>query len=266
MSEGGAALAGGDITGSIQTAAAVTTIEKIPRNSKMFRDQEILPGLTIDVATYPQDSTHYMAYLPQTDNIYIFGMTYDELENGHDVVVDIGALHESDHALYFRLSANQQIALNDTIMRIVSSNPQAGEVFKQFVKALYTRPGADYLHAHKFDNKEVEKILADDDKKAGLKDKRWLQIDVNGGGQTENLYLALVLTEFFAYMSAGHHQRLLDPQALKSINAQELTEVTTRFRQQFIDNDPKTSDILKQNGGFGLRREIPNFRRFITGE
>lgn len=264
MSESGAALAGGDITGSIQRASTATA--EIPRTPRMFRNQEILPGLVIDVATYPQDSTHYMAYLPETDNIYIFGMTYDELERGHDVVVDIGALHESDHALYFRLSAGQQVALNDTIMGIVSSNPQAKEVFKKFVSALYARPGADYLHTHKFDNQAVEKILVDDDKKAGLKDKRWLQIDVNGNRQNENLYLALVLTEFFAYMTAGHHQKLLDPQALESINARELVEITTFFRQQFIDNDPQILDILGQNGDFGLRREIPNFRRFVTGE
>jgi hypothetical protein len=250
---------------SIPISPEATPVQEVVRVSKMFKDQEVLPGVVIDVATYPQDSSHYMAYLPETDNIYIFGKTYDEIESGHETVTDIGALHETDHAIYMRLSASEQTATNNAVMEIVTSNPEAKKVFQKFVKALYSRPGADYLHAHQFSNVDAEKILTNDDNKAGIKDNRFLDAAVNDEGKVERLRLSLVLTEFFAYMSTGHHDDLLDDASLESINAKELVELTTTFRKQYIDTSEAVTEALAKNGGHGLRREVPDFKKYVRG-
>ncbi len=250
---------------SVSIPPEATPNQEVVRVSKMFKDQEVLPGVVIDVATYPQDSSHYMAYLPETDNIYIFGKTYDEIESGHETVTDIGALHETDHAIYMRLSASEQTATNNVVMEIVISNPEAKKVFQKFVKALYSRPGADYLHAHQFSNVDAEKILTNDDNKAGIKDNRFLDAAVNDEGKVERLRLSLVLTEFFAYMSTGHHEELLEDASLESINAKELVELTTTFREQFIDTNEEVTETLAKNGGHGLKREVPNFKKYVRG-
>lgn len=237
---------------------------KLERKSEWFTGQELSPGLIIDVLTYPQQPDHYMAYMPETDNIYIFGKSYDELEAGHEANIDLAGLHESDHALYFRLPTYKQMELNDIIMGIVTHDAEAANLFKQFVQAMYRRPGGDYLKAHLYSNPEVIKILKRHDEGGGLRDDRYLDIDVDGNGHVERLYLGLVMTEFFAYMSATHHPQLLDEDLLNSINVSEVVGTAKIFREKFIDPNPVVQEKLANHGGHGLRRSIPDFKKYIT--
>ena len=160
-----------------------------------------------------------------------------------------------------------QKASNDLILGLIATNNEAKQYFIKFVQALYRRPKANYLDTHLFSNQKVKAIISHDDHKPGLKDLRFLDVDVDESGKTRKVYLGLVMTEFFAYMSAGHHPiTLLDGDTLENINVKKILANISIFRKKFIDPNPTVIAKLRWNGGHGLRRPIPNFRKYLIDE
>ena len=240
----------------------IATAQKTPtRENKIFKDQELLPGFKIDVVLWPEQKDHYMAYLPTVDKLYIFGKTYDEIEKGNESIVELGGAHEVDHGIYFRLEKDHQFEIGSAVMNLVSQNNRAKEVFKNFSKALYSRKDAGYLETHRYGNSEV--ILENNPVKPGLKDNRWLEIDVDGSGKKEKLFLGLVITELFAYMEMGSHPELCDKNTLDSILATELILAATEFKKCILA-DKTTMEIVKKNGNLGQGRNVPDLRKYIS--
>ena len=230
------------------------------REKKWLKDQELAPDLKIDVICWPEQEEYYMAYMPQTDNIYIFGGTYNELDKGNTDMIGLGASHEVEHAIYFRLDKDRQMAVGSAVAGLVEKDEEAKIIFKDFVKKLYARPGGDYLKKHQFGNSEVK--IEKDGSKPGLKDGRWLRVEVDDTGKKENLYLGLVTTELFSYMEMGNHPELCEGETLDNISARELVETAQAFKVK-IESDTKTHEAIKQGGNLGMSRAVSDMGRFI---
>jgi hypothetical protein len=233
-------------------------IDKKPR---LYKNQELFPGLEIDVATWPAQQEHYAAYTPENNAIYLFAKTFDEVEAGNETVPNIAGLHEADHAQYFNLTKAQQEAVNNTVLEVIQSDPEASALFQKFLDALYSRPVGNYLQTHRTVNREAQKAIVQVDDRPGLKDARKLRGTFLG--KQEEVFLSLAMTEFFAYMTTGHHQELMNTDALNSIHASECVRLASQFRERYLDNNQSALDLLRRNGGHGLYRDIPDFKKYL---
>ncbi len=246
-----------NVDSSVAKSVATGGIAK--RENKMFPGQELSPGMKIDVVCWPEQEDHYMAYLPEMDKLYIFGGAYDEVEKGNLSIVGLGEVHELDHAAYFRLHGNQQSEVGSVVMNLVSAQDDVKQMFKEFVEALYSRPGADYLEMHRYGNDQVK--IEHDRLKPGLKDDRFLDIEVGDKG-VQRVYLGLVLTELFAYMEMGSHPEFCDEQTLESIGADKLVALATDFKNR-VGDERTFKNMLANNSSLGQGRQVKDISGFL---
>jgi len=168
-------------------------------------DGELLANTSLKILLNKSKNAPYASFEPIKDAYTISS------EAIHDLVVDkdnflTAMMHEIGHDNYLSLTESQQKDLNDLFI----NDPGMKQNFMDFLQALYgdkqiinsggLTAGEAYLNAHDVDILENHNNLLASEGQKGLKDKRSMEIQING--QKRRVFIGAATTEFLSYMSA----------------------------------------------------------------